>query len=496
MQSTDRQVRKLMDEYQQHGHVGRAALRAAMDRKTARRYLRAGKLPSELGAPRAWRTRGDPFAEDWAYIRDLLGEDPDLEALTIFEHLCELSPEQYQEGQLRTLQRRLKQWRAEEGPPRELFFAQAHRPGEAMQTDFTWGNELGVTIGGERFPHLLCHAVLPYSNWEWLTVCQSESMVALKRGVQAALFELGHVPRFHQTDNSTAATHDLRRGLRGFNQAYLDFMAHFGMTPRTTEVGEKEQNGDVESAHGALKRAVKQRLKLERRAEFGSVAAYEEWLQGLVRLRNRRRQRRLEEELAVMKCLRAERVAEFTEEEVGVSQGSTIAVRSNVYSVPSRLRGEKVRVRIYEDRLEVYYAQKRQLTVERLRGRGGHRINYRHVISSLVRKPGAFQRYRYREDLFPSLVFRRAYDVLADGLPERRADIEYLNCLKLAAETMECEVEAALAMLLEAGELPRAEAVRELVQPGSRSAPVVELGAVDLRSYDALLEGGVREVAS
>jgi hypothetical protein len=314
--------------------------------------------------------------------------------------------------------------------------------------------------------------------------------------VQAALFELGHVPRFHQTDNSTAATHDLRRGLRGFNQAYLDFMAHFGMTPRTTEVGEKEQNGDVESAHGALKRAVKQRLKLERRAEFGSVAAYEEWLQGLVRLRNRRRQRRLEEELAVMKCLRAERVAEFTEEEVGVSQGSTIAVRSNVYSVPSRLRGEKVRVRIYEDRLEVYYAQKRQLTVERLRGRGGHRINYRHVISSLVRKPGAFQRYRYREDLFPSLVFRRAYDVLADGLPERRADIEYLNCLKLAAETMECEVEAALAMLLEAGELPRAEAVRELVQPGSRSAPVVELGAVDLRSYDALLEGGVREVAS
>ena len=408
----DRQVRRLMREYQRHGKVGKAALRSGMDRKTARKYLKKGKLPSELKELRTWRTRPDPYETDWPHIRGLLEAEPDLEAVALFEHLDVLYPGRYQEGQLRTLQRRLKQWRAEEGPPKELFFPQQHRAGEAMQTDFTYGNELGVTLAGEPFPHMLCHPVLPYSNWEWVTVCQSESMAALKRGVQSALFMLGRVPEFHQTDNSTAATHDFRNGMRGFNKGYLDFMDHFGMEPRTTGVGEKEQNGDVESLHGALKRYVKQRLKLRGSSDFASKDEYETWLQDLAKKRNRRRQKRIDEDLAAMKLLRVERLAEFTEEEARVSQGSTINVRSNVYSVPSRLRGEKVRVRLYDDRLEIYYAQKHQLTVERLRGRGGHRINYRHVIAALVRKPGAFQRYRFREDLFPSLVFRRAYDSL------------------------------------------------------------------------------------
>lgn len=485
-----------MEEYLKHGQVGKAALRADMDRKTARKYLKSGKLPSELKDPRIWRTRLDPFTQDWDYVRELLRGAPDLEAKTLFEHLEERTPGRYQEGQLRTLQRRIKQWRAEEGPPKTLFFPQAHRPGEAMQTDFSWGNELEVTIAGESFPHLLCHPVLPYSNWEWATVCSSESMPALKRGVQSALFELGHVPLFHQTDNSTAATHNLRNGMRGFNQSYLEFLDHFSMKPRTTGIGEKEQNGDVEAAHGAFKRCVKQRLKLRGSSDFETRAEYESWLQDLARQRNRRRRKRLEGELAVMSQLRVERLAEFTEEEARVSQGSTIQVRANTYSVPSRLGGEKVRVRIYDDRLEIYYAQKRQLTVERMRGRGGHRINYRHVIWSLARKPGAFQRYRYREDLFPSLTFRRAYDALCEGLPQRRADIEYLSSLKLAAETMECDVEAALEAFLEVGELPTAEAVRDLVQPPVALVPQLESAVIDLRSYDSLLASEVQEVAS
>lgn len=485
-----------MTEHQKCGKVGIAALRAGMDRKTARKYLQSGKLPSELDEPRTWRTRSDPFEEDWEYVRQLLTDDPDLESKTLFEHLVERNPGRYQEGQLRTLQRRIKQWRAEEGPPRILFFPQAHRPGEAMQTDFTWGTELGVKIAGEPFPHMICHPVLPYSNWEWVTVCQSESMAALKRGVQSALFELGHSPEFHQTDNSTAATHDLRTGMRGFNKSYLEFVEHFSMKPRTTGVGEKEQNGDVESANGAFKRCVKQRLKLRGSSDFSIRSEYESWLQDLARRRNRRRQKRLEVELAVMKQVRVNRLAEFTEEDVRVSQGSTIQVRSNTYSVPSRLRGEKVRVRIYDERLEIYYAQKHQFTVERLRGRSGHRINYRHVIWALDRKPGAFQRYRYREDLFPSLSFRRAYDALSESLPQRRADIEYLCCLKLASETMECEVEAALEALLEAGESPCAEAVRDLVQPAEATVPELELPVVDLSSYDSLLGSEVREVAS
>lgn len=496
MWCTDSQVRRLMKEFSNRGRVGEAALRADMDRKTARKYLEAGKLPSELKEPRTWSTREDPFERDWPYVRELLEDVPDLEAVTLFDHLAERSPGRYVEGQVRTLQRRLKRWRAEEGPPKTLFFQQAHRPGEAIQTDFTSGNRLAVTIFGEPFDHLLCHPVLPYSNWEWVTVCRSESMAALRRGLQAALFELGYVSKYHQTDNSTAATHDLGSGKRSFNREYVDLVEHFGMIARTTGVGEKEQNGDVEALNGVFKRRVKQLLKLRGSSDFNSVAEYEAWLQEVARKANRLRQKRFEEEIKCMRPLRVKRLREFSELDVRVGEGSTIRVKVNVYSVPSRLKGERVRVRIYDDRLEVYYAQKLQFSVERLLGKGGHRINYRHVIWSLVRKPGAFQRYRWREDLFPTLAFRRAYDELSKTLPQYNADLEYLRCLQLAAETMECEVETALSLLLDDGRLPTAQAVKDLVQPEPPVVPVVSIPKVDLTSYDALLGQNELEEAS
>ncbi len=175
----------------------------------------------------------------------MLEDSPELEAKIVLEYLIAKHPNRYQESNLRTLQRRFKQWRAQEGPPKRVFFSQVHVPGEAMQTDFTWGTVLGVSIASKPFEHMMCHSVLPYSNWEWVSVCRSESMASIRRGVQAALFQLEAVPRFHQTDNSTAATHDLRTGKRGFNEEYARMVEHFGMTPRTIAVGKKEQNGDI-----------------------------------------------------------------------------------------------------------------------------------------------------------------------------------------------------------------------------------------------------------
>jgi len=167
-------------------------------------------------------------------IAERLEAAPTLEGRALFEDLLKRYPDRYEVSQLRTFQRRVRQWRAEQGPDKEVFFPQAHRPGEAGQTDFTDAGRLGVMIAGEPFPHLLCHFVLPYSDWEWATVCHSESMLALRRGVQSAVFRLGRVPEYHQTDNSTAATHDLRTGKRGFNEEYVALMDHLGMTPRTT----------------------------------------------------------------------------------------------------------------------------------------------------------------------------------------------------------------------------------------------------------------------
>lgn len=481
-----------MEELRKHGELGKAALRAGMSRNTGAKYATLGKLPSELQEPRTWRTRADPFEEDWQAVVALITELPELEAKTIFDDLLEGHPDRYEPGQLRTLQRHLRQWRAEHGPPKEIFFAQQHRPGEAMQTDFTCANELEISIAGEPFPHLLCHPVLPFSNWEWATVCRSESIPALKRGVQSALFRLGRTPSFHQTDNSTAATHDLKNGKRGFNREYLALMEHFSMRPRTIQVGEKHQNGDAEASHRALKGRLKQRLLLRRSQDFESVASYERWLREVIDKANCLRRTRLEEELAAMKPISVKRLPEYTLVRTAVSSWSTVRVRANIYSVPSRLIGETVRIRIYDDRLEVYFAGKRQLSMERLLGKNGHQINYRHIIWSLVKKPGAFARYRYREGLFPSLIFRRAYDALAEGRSERKADLEYLRLLHLAASTSETEVEAAVQLLLDEGEGPSSERVKQLVAPAEPEIPQLEVPSVDLHGYDALLE----EVAS
>jgi hypothetical protein len=483
----DAQVRKLMEEMTNHGQLGRAALRAGMDRKTARKYVQCGQLPSGRKRLRGYRTRPDPFDADWAWLEAQLELAPELEAKVLFEALQARQPGRYQDGQLRTLQRRLRQWRAEHGPEREVFFSQQHRPGEAMQLDFTRTAELCITIAGVPFEHMLCNAVLPYSNWQAVTVCLSESYLALKRGVQDAVFRIGRVPEYTQTDNSTSATHNLPAGKRDFNDEYRALIEYFGMTPRTTGIGEKEQNGDVEAANGALKRRILQELMLRGSSDFDTVEAYEAWLRDVVRRRNLGRQSRFEEERAVMRKLDVARLSEFVETLVPVTSWSTIRVNYCTYSVPSRLIGERVRVRVYERVLEVYYAERLQLSVERLKGRNRHRINYRHVIWSLVQKPGAFARYRYREEMFPTLTFRRAFDAISAQAPDLRGDLQYLRLLHLAAATTETEVEAAIAQLLEAGQCPDADQVKVLLGQAEVNVPDIEPYHPELASFDALL---------
>lgn len=488
MSVTDVQVRKLMEEMSKTGEVGLSSMKAGMDRKTGRKYLKEGKYPSDLKQPRTWRTREDPFTQDWAWVEEFLREAPELESKTLFELLLEEYPERYQPGQLRTLQRRIRQWRAQSGPPKEVFFAQEHQPGEAMQTDFTDMGELAITIGGEPFAHMLCHMVLPYSNWEWATVCHSESMLALRHGIQEALFRLGRIPNHHQTDNSTAATHDLATGKRGFNEDYLALMRHLGMKPRTIAIGKKNQNGDIESSNGVLKRRIKQHLLVRRSRDFASVHDYRQWLHGVLEKANQVREPKVAQELAVMPQLEIKRLREFNEETVVVSGWSTIRVKRNAYSVPSRLIGESVTVQVYEERLDVYYRDKLELTTSRLLGRNGRHINYRHIIWSLVRKPGAFELYKYREELFPTMLFRRAYDAL-EGWQETRRDatINYLRILHLAASTMQSEVEAALELLFEQGKPFGVDQVKELVCPREIEVPDMPAPVVDLTEYDGLL---------
>jgi hypothetical protein len=465
-----------------------AAAKAGMDEKTARKYGRLGKLPSELKVEHRWRTRPDPYAEVWEEMSCFLNTNPGLEAKTMFMELQRKYPGKFQDGQLRTLQRRVKTWRALEGPPKEVFFSQEYRPGELCASDFTSMNELNVTIQGQSFDHLVYHFVLPYSNWENGTICFSESFESLSEGFQNGLWKLGGVPKGHRTDQLSAAVHkDIHPD--NFTRRYQGLLDHYGLQGHRTNAGSPHENGDVEQSHHRFKVAMDQALMLRGNRDFEGRRAYNDFLEKLLEQLNAGRQDRLAEELKHLGRLPQKRLEAYKRVDVRVSQGSTIRVNHNVYSVDSRLIGEQVKVRLYAEELQVWYAQRQVDTLPRLRGESKHRIQYRHIIDWLVRKPGAFENYRYREDLFPTIRFRIAYDSLQQAFAPARAGKEYLRILQYAAGFSEVAVDSALGHLIREGELTILEAIEYvLFSELEPELTEVRIDPVDLGSYDCLLE--------
>jgi hypothetical protein len=463
-----------------------AASKAGMDAKTARKYRRLGLVPSELETVPRWRTRPDPFVEVWEEVRELLGANAGLEAKTVFQYLQRSNPGRFQDGQLRTLQRKVKNWRATDGPSREVFFSQQHQPGRLGASDFTHMEELEVTIQGQSFPHLIYHFVLTYSNWEAGTVCFSESFETLSEGMQNALWELGKVPERHRTDRlSTAVINTIRPA--EFTHRYEGLLRYYGLEGEKIQAGHGNENGDVEQRHHRFKRAVEQELLLRGSRDFISTEDYQGFLQGLFVRLNAGRKQRLAEEMAVMRQLPERRMESAKRERVKVDSGSLIYVDRNVYSVPSRLIGEMVEARLTMDHVEVWYGQRKVAKLPRLRGRRKHRVDYRHIIDWLVRKPGAFENYRYRDELFPTSRFRMAFDALEERHGVRGSK-EYLRILELAAKESEAKVDEALRTLLE---LPNVEIdalrITDMLGVEQRvSLREVTVAAVDLRLFDQL----------
>lgn len=479
-----------MKELHEGETLERAALKSGMSENTARRY-RDGASAKGAREPRTYRTRPDPFEAVWPEVERMLEAAPGLESKTIFELLLERPGNTFTDGQLRTLQRKIRQWRAAHGPHKEVMFPQQHRPGEYGQSDFTSMNDLEITIGGEMFDHLIYHFVLPYSQWETGMICFSESFETLIAGFQMAVAELGRVPHRHRTDNLSAATHDLRDGRRAFNERYLGAMAHYGVEADRNTPGRAHENGSVEQAHYRFKRAVEQALLVRGTRDFADRGSYESFLRGIFAARNKRRTN-LGDDLRGMKELPPMRIEDFRRERVMVTRFSTVRAAENTYSVSSRLIGEEVDLRLYAETIEVWHGQRLMATMERQRGRGNVAIDYRHVIWSLVRKPGAFARYRYREALFPTLTFRRAYDDLVERLGSS-ADLEYVRILHLAASTSETGVEVALAGLLARGELRDYAQVRAAAAPEPVEVPSCTIEPPDLNAYDAITAAGGAE---
>ena len=475
-----------------------AAAKAGFSERTARRIETNRYLPPK---PNAVRTRQgpDPFDGLWdSEIRPLLEAHPGLRPVAVLEEMQRRHPDHDWDRLRRSLERRVRAWRAQHGADREVIFRQDHIPGQQALSDFTDMADAGVSIAGEKLEHRLYHFVLAYSAWEHAEpVLGGESFTALAVGLQNALFSLGGVPLEHRSDSLSAAFRNLEDDAQlDQTHRYEALCAHYGMTPTRNNTGVAHENGAIESQHGHLKRGVTQALLLRGSADFESLDAYRVWIANLIGRRNARRGKMVQLECTALRALPNGRTTDYDEATVFVTSSSGFVLRKVFYTVPSRLIGFRMRVRIYDDRLECFIGQRPALTLSRGRpaeGRHGHVVDYRHIIHSLRRKPMALLNLVYRDALFPRPAYRLAWEKLLAECDPRTACKSMVALLALAHDRG-CEAELA-AVLTEqmAGPEATGSSGIDVAALQARFAPVptmmpdiaVKLPAV--ASYDRLL---------
>lgn len=470
-----------------------AAAKTGISVRTARRIEHLAVLPSQR-PPRNWRTRSDPLAAVWdEQIVPLLRRAPGLTAVTIFEELERREPGRLPAGVLRTLQRRIRTWRALEGEEREVYFAQAHEPGRQGLSDFTDANELAVTLQGVAFKHRLYQFALAYSGWRHVEVILGgESWVALSAGLQNALWALGGVPAEHRTDSLSAAFNNLAER-EELTRRYDELCECYGMRATRNNLGASHENGSIESRQGTTKRAIDQAMLLRGSRDFGSLADYRHFVAEVALRLNGRTNKALAVERACLQPLPSRRTSDYEEVDARVTKFALIAVKCIPYSVPSRLVGQRLKIRVYEERIEGYLGEHRVLEAPRLRRTSAdhhpRHIDFRHLLPALKRKPGALVRWRLREALFPRSEYAQTWQQLIARLPESKAARVMIGLLEMAAgDGCEVRLAHALADLLERNELPDLQQLQARFCPRVAQMPTVSVRLPSLATYDALVE--------
>lgn len=484
MTITNQQVKLLMKKLKKYNQEI-AAAKAGMSANTARKYIKSGQLPSDAQKPHTWKTRVDVFSDDWDDLSKMLERAPELEAKTLIEYLIKRSPDRYNQGHLRTLQRRVRDWRAAFGAAKAVIFRQDIQPGKQSQSDFTCMNALGITINGQEFKHLLFHFILPYSRWESINLCFSESFESLVCGFEKAVWELGYVAGEHRTDNLTAAT-KVMGSRREFTERWQLVMEHYQIRPTTNNPGVSHENGSIEKSHDTLKNAIEQLLMLRGSRNFSTQKEYLIFLKEIVDGRNKYRMAQFEKETDLLQELPDRKWHSPIIISARVSSGSIIQILDKPYSVPSRLIHYTLKAYVYPEEIILFYGNKQLQCMPRSYNNVLEGINYRHLIDSLVRKPSAFANYRYHEAFFPRQEFRKAYDKLCEQRPAS-ADKTYLKLLQLAKIQSEQQVCDAIELLLEARRLPLLDDVKELIDVYQKEKRLVTVNETILTNYDGLL---------
>jgi hypothetical protein len=472
--------------------VPAAAAKAGFSTATGYRIEDDPRLPSQKKAPRG-RRRPDPLAEIWeAEIVPILKAAPGIRAVAVLEEMRRRHPDLHPNVR-RTLERRIRAWRAVAGPEQDVIFRQSHEPGRLGSSDFTDMGGLGITIGGAAFNHRLYHFRLAFSGFEHAEpVLGGESFVALAEGLQNALWALGGVPREHRSDSLSAAFRNLAADTQeDLTQRYAALMAHYGMTPSRNNAGVAHENGSIESAHGHLKAALEDALLLRGSRDFDDLDAYRRFVDEVVGQRNARNRKRIALERPLLGVLPKRRTADWEEKVVTVTSSGGFILRRVFYTVPSRLIGHRLRVRIHDNRIECFLGSTHVATLRRGQPvsdcHGGHVVDYRHVIHALRKKPMALASLVYRDQLFPRPAYRRAFETLREREGDKRACKVSVELLALAHERA-CEAELAMVIdaELDAGRLPDLDRLRASFVPDDTPVPdvVVELAA--LSTYDEL----------
>lgn len=490
----DHQMRLYMKLRHTHA-VPIAAAKASISTATAYRIEGDPRLPSQRQVQRE-RRRPDPLAgifdED---VVPMLQAAPGLRSVAIFEEICRRHPEL--DGSIRrTLERRIRTWRAIHGPEQEVIFRQVHEPGRLGLSDFTEMNDEHVTIVGVPLDHRLYHFRLIWSGFEHVhVILGGESYVALAEGLQNALWAVGGAPVEHRSDSLSAAFRNLDADARqDLTLRYDALCEHYGMTPTRNNRGVAHENGGIESPHGHLKAAIKDALLMRGSRDFDDLASYRHFIDEVVSRKNRRNGPRIDAERAILQPLPGARTSDYEETIVTVTSTSSFTLRKVFYTVPSRLIGHRLRVRLYDDRLDLFIGGTHLMTLPRGRsfnnGSHGHVVDYRHVIHSLRRKPMALLKLVYRDQLFPREPYRQTFDRLIAALPERIACRQMVELLAMAHERA-CEAELAelLAADVAANRLPDMDALRIRFAPDPAALPDVVVELVPLVTYDVLLTG-------
>jgi hypothetical protein len=469
-----------------------AAAKAGFAAASAYRFERDPRLPAQKKVPRG-RRRPDPLAAVWeSEIVPMLARAPDLRAVAIFEEICRRHSE-IGAGVRRTIERRVRAWRALNGPDRDVIFRQQHPPGRLGLSDFTDMRDLGVSIAGLPLDHRLYHFRLACCGWEHgHVVLGGESFVALAEGLQNALWALGGAPEQHRSDSLSAAFRNLDRDAReDLTRRYAALCAHYRMTATRNNPGLAHENGAIEGPHRHLKMAIADALLLRGSRDFADLGAYRRFVDELVGRRNARNAKRLALERPALQRLPERRTTDYEETIVTVTSSGGFTLKKVFYSVAARLIGHRLRVRLYDDRLDCFLGSTHLMTLPRGRpqpsGKHGHVVDYRHVIHALRRKPMALLGLVYRDQLFPRRAYRRAFEALLAADSDKRACCIIVGLLALAHERA-CEAE--LAQLIEeeldAGRLPDLDTLRRRFAPDTAAIPHVVIELAPLNLYDEL----------